>query len=1013
MPGTAQQEGFHKGIVTARSPVLLEPGELQRADDCVYKPFDPAIHQVGGRTEYNSVALGDPSGIRGLTHLTFDGQRTDQLVAYAKDTLYNSDYTAATGTFAKTTGMGPVAACSSVSPFTTITTTTPNGFANMLKGALVFGTNVQAGTRVLTIPDSTSITITQALSGAISGVTLAFSLGVAITGNNDNTEILDYVQWNSVYFVAGFGGGIRRLAWTPRTSVDTTTLAEVFAGRFAGMTPVTQFDASALSVVMGTWNGDLGIGTYWFLITEVINPGQPDEVESTYLVGTSANDPKSTITPRSATITALSQGVQITFPPVTNDGTLSERNQATHWVVYMSEKTLNTSTSPDLSTFKRVAVVPVQDTTVTIGKIVVTYGPNVPTTTALGPSGTGFTNPGFMLTQNGAAARGTVRASDTVAKETFLGSFGLGAVSGTIRGIEVDVRCEMTYKGTGGFTANPADFSVTLVAGTKESIPYLSKATQGYWQNIILGGKSDTWGRTWVASDFVDGTFKVLVSKLGYSGQEQSIEVDVLRVKVYTGDGVVPDSLGKSFQVVTYRSQIGTTVSDPANLPPPRFPNTMEVFQGQLVLNNTGEEAAIVYSLPGQPEYFPKPYKMVFNSKKKDTVTCIKRVGQLLVVGLKNSVKRVNYLPTETDTDFKDGPAHEDLISDEGIVGPLAATLMDLPGGGVVLPFISWTGLFVTDGITVRPLNNDLDWPNIVDLANLDTCILRNYPKQKWLVLFYAPSGTSHGKNTRALVFCYSPDKIKEGGTLPAIGPFKVSGRSAASVLLSGDARLLTGHESLGKVYVEDSGTSLPAGYTVANSAGTEAAITTSPDIISRRFYSAGAGRMTREQRAYIEHDANGITSTVSSTFVTTSTTVTSAAGFGTITAGMYVTGAGILPGTIVTAKTDSSTLTISQAPEADGTSVTLTFHTGTLSASWRGQNIGEGLQTLETAYLPMNNGGLIVYHPDNVKQALELRLSKVLLPNGNLTDTAPSMRLHYMNILVTDGGQETNLASY
>jgi hypothetical protein len=319
-------------------------------------------------------------------------------------------------------------------------------------------------------------------------------------------------------------------------------------------------------------------------------------------------------------------------------------------------------------------------------------------------------------------------------------------------------------------------------------------------------------------------------------------------------------------------------------------------------------------------------------------------------------------------------------------------------------------GLHITDGIRTRFLNIDLDWENTVDLSKLDKCILRVYTKENWLVLFYVPSGATHSTPTRALVFSYAPDKIKEGGLLPAIGPFKVAARSAADAVLNGQAYLLTGHNSLGRVYVEDQGLTIPGTYTVLNAAGAETAPVIVPTIKTRRIYPSGLGRQSREQRVYIMSDAHGSTVTAASDTTIDNATITSASLFGSVRVGMLVTGSGIQADTVVLTAS-ASTITVSRVALATAVGVTLTFDNGVYSVTVRGQDIGFAVASLETVYDTTRIGGLTVLHPDNMKESFELLVAKVNLPDGTAAGLDVGMRLHYFAYLQTDAGQETNTA--
>src|SRR6185503_7521390 len=139
----------------------------------------------------------------------------------------------------------------------------------------------------------------------------------------------------------------------------------------------------------------------------------------------------------------------------------------------------------------------------------------------------------------------------------------------------------------------------------------------------------------------------------------------------------------------------------------------------------------------------------------------------------------------------------------------------DLPGLGTVIGYVSYNGFNLTEGIASRPFNLDIDFKNLVKTEALSTCILRAYPKEKWLVFYYCPKGATHNRNTRAMIFHYQQDKIKDGGFLPATGPIIISAKSVASAKLAGVPYLLSGHETTGFVYVEDNTDIQPTDYQV------------------------------------------------------------------------------------------------------------------------------------------------------------------------------------------------------
>jgi hypothetical protein len=673
----------------------------------------------------------------------------------------------------------------------------------------------------------------------------------------------------------------------------------------------------------------------------------------------------------------------------------------------MSDRGTDTVTKPSLATFKRIGQpIDISLTTFLFTDTQLTQGPSGPTAnTTLSGVTTLVTPSGAHVAHDGSSAGNASTTTDLGNKFTTFGFVSSGAVNGgtltgseTVTGIEV-----LTY-------GRDTDASVILTSttNTRRSTPQFP--TMKNWSTIQTGGPMDTWGQVWLPADFTNASGFGLEYRARARGGQQPSLTDGITVKIYyTGTSV--NRNGVPFRTVTYRSQVGTSVTDSAiQYPPPA--TTGDVFQGSLVLNSANDPAKLIYSLPDNPDAFPKPYFLRFNLPAKDIVTNIKRLGQILIVGLRDCIQRVNYLPTELDTQITGGggSAHEDLATDHGIVGPRAACLFDFPGAGPVLAYVSYKGLHITDGVTTKFLNVDLDWVNTVNLDNISTCVLVNYPQEEWLVFFYNPVGASHTQNTRAFVIPYAIDKTKENGTLPVVGPLTVSGRSSCSASISGRTYLLTGHQTLGKVYVEDQGITIAAGYTVADSSGSQVTVTAVPLIKTRRIYPSGLGRQARDQRVYVMTDALGAAITVVSSTTSASATVTSAALFGSVTTGMLVTGDGIQPDTIVTAVGSTSSITLSKAATATGVGVTLTFSTGTLSLTVAGQDTNAALATLETQQQDTRVGGLVVYHADNLKESVEYTFTKATDGSSSFA-VAAALRLHYFARMSGAAGQETHRA--
>jgi len=77
----------NRGLVTSRDPTLLEEGELSQAADCEYRPNNPALWKVSGRTEINSTP--ESETIKGLTYCEFDAA-ADKIVVHVGTTYRTS-----------------------------------------------------------------------------------------------------------------------------------------------------------------------------------------------------------------------------------------------------------------------------------------------------------------------------------------------------------------------------------------------------------------------------------------------------------------------------------------------------------------------------------------------------------------------------------------------------------------------------------------------------------------------------------------------------------------------------------------------------------------------------------------------------------------------------------------------------------------------------------------------------------------------------------------------------------
>ncbi|MGE5375202.1 MAG: MBG domain-containing protein, partial [Bacteroidota bacterium] len=111
-------------------------------------------------------------------------------------------------------------------------------------------------------------------------------------------------------------------------------------------------------------------------------------------------------------------------------------------------------------------------------------------------------------------------------KAMRLGKFTIPGIPGgsVINGVEVKVE---------GYTAGlQANVALSSNAGSSYTAPLLT-ALPATDTVTLLGGPTNTWGRTWTAGDFTNNNFMVKLTATGATGNGKAIYVDQVQVKVY------------------------------------------------------------------------------------------------------------------------------------------------------------------------------------------------------------------------------------------------------------------------------------------------------------------------------------------------------------------------------------------------------------------------------------------------------------------------------------------------
>ncbi len=246
-----------------------------------------------------------------------------------------------------------------------------------------------------------------------------------------------------------------------------------------------------------------------------------------------------------------------------------------------------------------------------------------------------------------------------------------------------------------------------------------------------------------------------------------------LAVTTYTDYGAIA---GLPFASIT-TDVLGFVVTVPRDGPAPKW-TTGSIFQDSFMCNDTSDKSLVRYSYPSKIWSFPSIYYFDFATEVHDDVTLVQSLGTLAIVGLKNFLYRIDYLPRETDSQFQQGRAYE-KIADQGISGPQAAATFTMEGTTPMLAMASRTGLWLTDGYRIREATRDLDWTSLVDIDAIDDAVLINVPHLWSLVLYYTPVGGTG--NTKALYLSYHPQHLKEGKYLAATGPVTITNAAGES----------------------------------------------------------------------------------------------------------------------------------------------------------------------------------------------------------------------------------------
>lgn len=464
------------------------------------------------------------------------------------------------------------------------------------------------------------------------------------------------------------------------------------------------------------------------------------------------------------------------------------------------------------------------------------------------------------LNASGATASDTLYASATGvglvanSQQMFYG-FNLGGFVGSVRGITIEVQAYATAASmnvvpltvaigkrnttTGFFLETIADIigGNAKVASKSGNITSTASASP---TTLTLGASADRWfasDKPGLADSDFDGNFGV---RIDVSKPGTALGVNYVKATVHYSGSV--DGTVQYPSVVYTFGDITAQVSK--NHPPPSA-STGDLFEDSLVLNDVSNPSLIRWSSPGEPEYFPPTYYLDFETRDNDEVTLVKVVGSTLVTGLKHSMWRVNYLPSERDSSFDRGKAMQPISKTYGCYGPMCATTFSMDGQPEMLAWVSRYGIHATDGHSFVTYTDALNWRDVISTTSTSApiCLINDRERQE--LLFYYQNNANGNETYLCLHLNYSADHLVNGipkvsgpvhmrnfvspvyGSLETAWPVQRTDGSTSVFLGYGGVSATAG---AGQLFVEDgSTTSIPANDSTAK-------------YRTRRMYLAGFG---------------------------------------------------------------------------------------------------------------------------------------------------------------------------
>lgn len=598
-----------------------------------------------------------------------------------------------------------------------------------------------------------------------------------------------------------------------------------------GLVPVTHTPTSpAVTTAAGSWPTEdtfWGEGRFFFLMTEVVNPGLSDEIESA-----------AAGTPGHVDLQKDGNG-NISFDVIVTRPTTLSNSDATEIRVYMTKASLNqTWDNSLLARAFRVGTISPPNTNIRLSGNYTFYDPTLPATVTV-VSGE-ILDPNNIVAADNAV--GSVVSTATVDVTNWGFAVPVGAV---VIGVVLWHR----YRAVG---LGSATINARLRSGagpTLSTVKNFATEDDDFVLHRQPSGDNDSWGLTLVGADVNSANFGVRLVINGPSAG--STQVDSTQIRVFTSS--IP-TIGPAYPIIAIQEG-NVLVVDHAHTPPP-VSSTGDIIDGCMVVNNVTNDREFAWSLPAKYDYFPTLYKAGVDTREKDKVMVIRRLGDMGMIFMRHQVIRLNSVPLSVDPEFNPGRMYEIIIPDHGAVSKQGVATFVPPGRPVLAAFVSHNGVYMTDGSDDgdRILTDDLAWETTVDVTQLDKAVLTNYPKKHQLRLDYIGFNTAGTENNRYVLIHYHPSHRKADGRFKLTGPNIARASCSCIAKLLAETVLIVGHPTDARLYVEDNG--------VDDLEGTGINML----FETREIYPAGQGLDATVVRLWYHHNGAGVGMTATST---------------------------------------------------------------------------------------------------------------------------------------------------